>query len=164
MNELRLEIRVQAPAAEIWHLWSDVASAPLWDTDVRHCTLDGPFVTGTRGLCTLKNGLKMPLRLEDVKPTYSYTNNARLLWMDLNFSHHLRRIGARETHVIHTVRLAGRFSFLYRGLVHSLLRAAMGKALRNLRTLAEQRAAKALTPPLASPTATPLAFPPAQAN
>lgn len=164
MTELRLEIRVQAPAAEIWHLWSDVANAPQWDTDVRHCTLDGPFVTGTRGLCTLKNGLKMPLLLEDVKPTYSYTNSARLLWMDLNFSHHLRRIGARETHVIHSVRLAGRFSFLYRRLMLGLLRGAMSKALRNLRTLAEQRAAQPLPPTLPSRTPAPLAFPPAEAN
>ncbi|MGY4492828.1 SRPBCC family protein [Pseudomonas sp. TE3610] len=164
MTELRLEIRVQAPAAEIWHLWSDFANAPQWDTDVRHCTLDGPFAAGTRGLCTLKNGLKMPLRLEDVKPTYSYTNSARLLGMDLNFSHHLRRIGARETHVIHTVRLAGRFSFLYRGLMLGLLRGAMSKALRNLRTLAEQRATLAQQPPLPSLPPAPLALTPSQAN
>lgn len=150
MSEVRLEIRVQAPAAEIWRLWSDFAAAPQWDTDVRHCILDGPFVAGSTGLCTLKNGLKMPLVLEQVNPQHSYVNRARLLGMDLTFSHCLRRIGAHDTHVIHSVRLHGRFSFLYRGLVHGLLRGPMGKALRNLRTLAEQRARQ--QPPLASET------------
>lgn len=143
MSDVRLEIRVQAPAAEIWQLWSDFAAAPQWDTDVRHCTLDGPFAAGSTGLCTLKNGLKMPLVLQEVTPTHSYTNTARLLWMNLTFSHYLRRIGAHETQVIHTVQLNGRFSPLYRGVMLKVLSAAMLKALRNLRTLAELRAATA---------------------
>ena len=141
MSDMRVELRMNAPASIIWQLWEDVANAPQWDTDVRQCTLDGPFRVGIRGLCVLKNGLKMPLQITQVTPLRSYTNTARLLGMHLTFSHHLTPIGA-ETHVVHAVRIEGRLSVLYRGLVRRLLQGAMGQALRNLRGLAEARAAQ----------------------
>lgn len=141
MSDLRVELRMNAPASIIWQLWEDVANAPQWDTDVRQCTLDGPFRVGTQGLCVLKNGLKMPLQITQVSPLRSYTNIARLLGMHLTFSHYLTPIGA-QTHVVHAVRIEGRLSFLYRGLVRRLLQGAMGQALRNLRGLAEARAAQ----------------------
>lgn len=39
---------------------------------------------------------------------------------DLTFSHYLTRIGAHETHVVHSVRIDARWSFLYRGLLGGL--------------------------------------------
>ncbi|MGC5702623.1 SRPBCC family protein [Pseudomonas sp. NFXW11] len=144
MSDIRLEIRVQAPADAIWNLWADFSNAPQWDTDVRNCTLDGPFQSGTRGLCVLKNGLQMPLVLEQVNPRRNYSNSARLLWARLTFNHYLTRIGAHETHVVHSVSIDGRLSFLYRGLLRALLRPAMNQALRNLGRLAEQRANQGL--------------------
>lgn len=49
MSDVRVELRMNAPASTIWQLWEDVANAPQWDTDVRQCTLDGPFRVGTGG-------------------------------------------------------------------------------------------------------------------
>ncbi len=139
VNDVKVQVIVKSPPAEIWQIWSNFPEAPLWDTDVRHCELDGPFQAGTRGKCVLKNGLSMPLKLEAVSPYESYRNSARLLWIDLEFGHQMRRLSPDETHVIHSAKIAGPLSFLYRGLLRKALTAAMTTALDNLCTLAEQR-------------------------
>ncbi|WP_230148141.1 polyketide cyclase [Pseudomonas brassicacearum] len=95
----------------------------------------------------------MPLKLEAVSLHESYRNSARLLWIDLEFDHQMRRLSADETHVIHSAKISGPLSFLYRGLLRKALTAAMTTALDNLCTLAEQRAIGA--PGLAK-TTTPL--------
>ncbi|BBP64677.1 hypothetical protein PHLH5_22180 [Pseudomonas sp. Cab53] len=139
MNDVNVQIVVKSPPSEIWKIWSDFSQAPLWDTDVRHCELEGPFQAGTHGKCVLKNGLNMPLKLEAVSLHESYRNTAKLLWIDLEFDHRMRRLCAEETHVIHSARISGPLSFLYRGLLRKALTAAMTKALDNLCSLAEQR-------------------------
>lgn len=140
MNDVNMQVRVKSPPSEIWKIWSNFSEAPLWDTDVRHCELDGPFQPGTRGKCVLKNGLNMPLKLQAVRMHESYRNTARLLWIDLEFDHQMHRLSPHETQVTHSAKISGPFSFLYRGLLRKILTAAMTTALDNLRTLAEQRA------------------------
>lgn len=146
VNDVKVQVIVKSPPSEIWKIWSNFSEAPLWDTDVSHCELNGPFQPGAQGKCILKNGLNMPLKLEDVRMHESYRNTARLLWIDLEFDHQMRRLSPNETHVIHTARIAGPLSFLYRGLLRKMLTAAMTTALDNLCTLAEQRA-NAISPP-----------------
>lgn len=140
MNDVNVQVRIKSPPSEIWKIWSNFSEAPLWDTDVRHCELDGPFQPGTRGKCVLKNGLNMPLKLEAVRIHESYRNTARLLWIDLEFDHQMHRLSPHETQVTHGAKISGRLSFLYRWLLRKMLTAAMTTALDNLRTLAEQRA------------------------
>ncbi len=153
MNDVKVQVIVKSPPSVIWKIWSNFAEAPLWDTDVRQCQLDGPFQAGTRGKCVLKNGLNMPLKLEAVSLHESYRNSARLLWIDLEFDHQMRRLSPDETHVIHSAKISGPLSFLYRALLRKALTAAMTTALDNLCTLAEQRA---IATPGHEKTATPL--------
>jgi len=140
VNDVNVQVSVKSPPSEIWKIWSNFSDAPLWDTDVRHCELDGPFQPGTRGKCILKNGLNMPLKLEAVRMHESYRNTARLLWIDLEFDHQMYRLSPAETRVTHSAKISGPLSFLYRALLRKMLTAAMTTALENLRTLAEQRA------------------------
>jgi hypothetical protein len=140
VNDVKVQLIVKSPPSEIWKIWSNFHEAPLWDSDVSQCQLEGPFQTGTAGQCVLSNGLKMPLRLLAVEPQESYRNSARLLWIRLEFDHRLRRLSPDETQVIHSVRISGPLSFLYRRLLRKMLTTAMTTALGNLRALAEQRA------------------------
>lgn len=139
MNDVKVQVIVKSPPSEIWKIWSNFVEAPLWDTDVRHCELNGPFIAGTRGKCVLENGLTMPLKLEAVSLHESYRNSARLLWMSLEFDHQMRRLSPHETQVIHSAKISGPLSFLYRGLMRRALSGAMTRALDNLCSLAEQR-------------------------
>lgn len=151
MNDVNVQIIVKSPPSEIWNIWSNFSQAPLWDTDVRHCELNGPFQPGTQGKCILKNGLNMPLKLEAVRMHESYRNTARLLWIDLEFDHQMRRLSPNETQVIHSAKFSGPLSFLYRRPLRKMLTAAMTSALDNLRALAEQRANAISTPGLEKP-------------
>ena len=146
MNDVTVKVIVRSPPPVIWKIWSNFPESPLWDTDVRHCELNGPFQAGTQGKCVLNNGLKMPLKLEAVKPQESYRNSAKLLWINLEFDHRLRRLSPNETQVIHSAKISGPLSFLYRGLMRKALTVAMTTALNNLKALAELRADVACVP------------------
>lgn len=139
VNDVTVKIRVKSPPCEIWKIWSNFSEAPLWDTDVSHCELAGLFQPGTRGQCILKNGLRMPLTIEAVTLHESYRNTAKLLWINLEFDHRMHRLSPQETEVIHSAKLCGPLSFLYRGPLRKMLTAVMATALDNLRALAEQR-------------------------
>jgi hypothetical protein len=52
----------------------------------------------------------------------------------------MRRLSPDETQVIHSARIYGPLSFLYRRLLRKMLTTAMTTALGNLGALAEQRA------------------------
>ncbi|MFD2883878.1 hypothetical protein ACFS4T_19010 [Pseudomonas lini] len=53
----------------------------------------------------------MPLKLEAVSLHESYRNTARLLWIDLEFDHQMRRLSPNETQVIHSAKISGPLSF-----------------------------------------------------
>lgn len=146
MNDVTVKVIVRSPPPVIWKIWSNFPESPLWDTDVRHCELNGPFLAGTQGKCVLNNGLKMPLKLEAVEPQESYRNSAKLLWINLEFDHRLRRLSPNETQVIHSAKISGPLSLLYRGLMRKALTVAMTTALSNLKALAELRADVACIP------------------
>lgn len=140
VNDVNVQLRIKCPPSEIWKIWSNFSDAPLWETDVSHCELYGPFQPGTWGKCVLKNGLVMPLKLEAVRMHESYRNTAKLLWINLEFDHCMHGLSSNETRVVHSVKISGPLSFLYRGVLKKMLTAAMTTALGNLRVLAEQRA------------------------
>jgi Polyketide cyclase / dehydrase and lipid transport len=54
-----------ASPERVWAIWSDTATWPSWNPDVRSITLDGPFSSGTTGTMTTGNGTHK-IRLENV--------------------------------------------------------------------------------------------------
>ena len=60
-----------APPERIWRIWSDPATWPKWNPDVREVSLQGPFQTGATGTMTTGAGTHA-IRLENVVPERSF--------------------------------------------------------------------------------------------
>ena len=73
----------------IWRLWSDVTSWPAWDTDLESVTLDGDFVTGSKGALKPKGMDAFPFALTRVEPERGYSDETPLEGAVLRFDHDL---------------------------------------------------------------------------
>jgi uncharacterized protein YndB with AHSA1/START domain len=58
-------LETSAAPERVWEIWSDPATWPAWDPDVRAVSLDGPFASGTTGTMTTGAGTHQ-IRLENV--------------------------------------------------------------------------------------------------
>jgi Polyketide cyclase / dehydrase and lipid transport len=65
MSAHERSLETTAPPDTVWGIWSDTATWPGWNPDVRGVSLDGPFATGTTGTMTTGAGTHT-IRLEDV--------------------------------------------------------------------------------------------------
>lgn len=54
-----------APPDRVWRIWSDTATWPQWNPDVRAISLDGPFQSNTTGSMTTGAGTHS-IRLEQI--------------------------------------------------------------------------------------------------
>ncbi|MDC6110538.1 SRPBCC family protein [Serratia rubidaea] len=143
MNTLTFSVDVAAPADVIWAIWADLEASPQWDTDVVSCRLEGAFAPGTRGLCKLKNGLRMSIVLEEIEVGRRWRNAARLLGATLRFDHQVEALTPATCRVTHRGDVSQVNPWLWRKVMQALLRPALNNALRNLAHLAEQRAQEA---------------------
>ncbi|MBV9281416.1 MAG: SRPBCC family protein [Chloroflexi bacterium] len=58
-------LETSAPPETIWRIWSDTATWPTWNPDIRAVSLDGPFASGTAGTMTTGAGTHR-IRLDQV--------------------------------------------------------------------------------------------------
>jgi len=61
----------------IWQIYSDIMSWTTWDEGIEHASLDGPFVTGTRGLLQPKGQDKLSFQLTEVEPWGGFSDVCR---------------------------------------------------------------------------------------
>jgi hypothetical protein len=89
-------------AEEIWKLWSDVATWPIWDDGIEACSLEGSFISGTKGTLTPKSAPALPFLMTDVKPLESFTDETELPGAKLTFHHFLEQTpaGLKVTHQV----------------------------------------------------------------
>lgn len=140
MDRLTFHVNVEASADIIWDIWADLEASTAWDKAVVSCRLEGPFSPGTRGICKLKNGLSMPIELEDMVVGHRWNNSARLLGKTLCFIHEVDVVSSGTCRVMHQVDLSQVTPWLWRKVLKIILRPALSDSLTNLKYFAEQRA------------------------
>lgn len=90
----------------LWPLYADVSRWKTWDEGVADVSLDGPFVTGTRGVLTLHGQAPLTFTLAEVTPGVSFVDETRVGPMTVRFRHTLRRLTC-GTQVTHHVSVEG---------------------------------------------------------
>ena len=80
-------VDVDADASQVWALWSDPETWPVWSTELERVVLDGAFVEGTKG--TMKPAARPELAFEliQVKPNQGFVGRVRLPLTTLDFAH-----------------------------------------------------------------------------
>jgi uncharacterized protein YndB with AHSA1/START domain len=74
MWEYEHSVSTSAAPEAVWRRWSDVATWPEWNDGVETVTLDGPFAAGTTFTMTPPGAEPITLRLVEVVPGETFTD------------------------------------------------------------------------------------------
>jgi hypothetical protein len=86
-------VETDVPAAEIWALYEDVRTWPLWDAQAQAVTRDGPFAAGTAGTMTFTGQDPLPDRLVKVDPEREFIDETPVGELVVRVSHRLEPAG-----------------------------------------------------------------------
>jgi hypothetical protein len=78
MWEYEHSVETDAGAGAIWGLWREVEEWPRWNADIEEIRLEREFVEGGWIVMTPRGGEPVRLRLLDVRPYESFTDQAEL--------------------------------------------------------------------------------------
>jgi uncharacterized protein YndB with AHSA1/START domain len=73
MAENQQSRETSAPPERVWLIWSDTATWPDWNPDMRSVDLDGPFASGTTGRMETRSGGHHQISLRDVDAGRGFT-------------------------------------------------------------------------------------------
>lgn len=127
-----------ASPESVWALWSDVTSWPVWDGDVKHVTLEGPFAVGTKGTLKPEGGPKVRFEITDVQPPEGFADVARLPLCRMRFEHSAVREGDR-TRVTHRVAISGPATPLFSRVLGRGIARGLPETVKALARLAAER-------------------------
>ncbi len=100
----------------IWRAWSDVENWPKWDTELDHCSINGPFDSGTSFILKPKNGPKVTITLYDVKHGKSFSDFCRFPGATMHDIHEIDIFDDR-IEITNIIYMKGMLSFLWWFLV-----------------------------------------------
>ena len=134
-------VTTTASPAAIWRIWEDVANWNTWDHGIEYSSIDGPFVTGTKGTLKPKGGPLVHTKLTHVVPMKGFVDESKLLLAKIIVSHELRESNGK-TEVTHRIDMTGPLAFLFAYLIGRTMKKnlsqemqAMVKKAENLKSL-----------------------------
>ncbi|KRE99885.1 hypothetical protein ASG89_27575 [Paenibacillus sp. Soil766] len=101
-------ITTLAKAETIWNLYSDISTWVEWDKGIVHASLEGAFVTGTRGLLQPEGQDRLIFELKEVNPLHGFSDVTDIpdAGIQIHFTHRLKET-AEGTTVTHEVTITG---------------------------------------------------------
>ncbi|HET9073846.1 MAG TPA: SRPBCC family protein [Solirubrobacteraceae bacterium] len=128
----------RAPAARIWAVYEDTATAPDWDPLVGEIRPDGPLELGRTAHNKPRRGPAMPSTITELTAGTSYTESIRVPGAILHWSHTLTAGPDGVTAIRHGVRcegaLAGVYALLYQRSFHRGMRVALDNLIARVET------------------------------
>ncbi len=131
---------VLAAPGVLFRIYEDVANWPAWDPDTQRAFLDGPLQPGAQGKLTPTEGNTVPMRVTEFTRDRSFTVESRIPMFRMVFEHELTPT-ASGTEVAHRVTLSGPLVLVLGRTLARRIDAGLPVTLRNLKQLAEARAA-----------------------
>jgi uncharacterized protein YndB with AHSA1/START domain len=74
MWEYEYRLETSAAPEALWRHWADMASWPQWNDGIETITVDGPFEVGTMFTMTPPGDEPILMRLAEIKPGESFTD------------------------------------------------------------------------------------------
>lgn len=103
--EYRLETSA-APEA-LWRHWADMASWPQWNDGIETLTADGPFAVGTVFTMTPPGDEPILMRLTEIKPGESFTDEMDAGDFVVRTEHRLEPAAAGRTRIVYRTEITG---------------------------------------------------------
>jgi hypothetical protein len=138
--QFEVSTQINAPAPAVFALYESVAQWPQWDTDVKSASIEGPFVSGARGVIVPNGGPKSDIVFSEVIRNKSFTVDCKLPLCMMRFEHQLD-VKNGGTLATHRVVFDGLLSPLFGRLIGSGMRKSLPGVMAKLKEVAEKSVA-----------------------
>jgi uncharacterized membrane protein len=125
-------ITIQAPAEQIFSVYTKVADWPVWDTGTESASIDGAFALGATGKIKPKGEPETPIEWIEMTANKSFTVECKIPLCKMQFVHELDAEGD-GTRVKNVVIFSGLMSRVYAFLFGKKLQKGMEESLQGLK-------------------------------
>ena len=107
MWEYEYSVETTAAPEELWRHWADMAAWPQWNDGIEAIDVEGPFETGTAFTMTPPGDEPIRLRLAEIKPGESFTDEMDAGDFVVRTEHRLEPVAAGLTRIVYRTEITG---------------------------------------------------------
>jgi uncharacterized protein YndB with AHSA1/START domain len=107
MWEYEYRLETSAAPEALWRHWADMASWPQWNDGIEALTADGPFAVGTVFTMTPPGDEPILMRLTEIKPGESFTDEMDAGDFVVRTEHRLEPAAAGRTRIVYRTEITG---------------------------------------------------------
>jgi hypothetical protein len=107
MWEYEYSLETSADRGALWHHWADMAAWPQWNDGIETITVDGPFEVGTVFTMTPPGEEPIRMRLAEIKPGESFTDEMDAGDFVVRTEHRLEPAAAGRTAIVYRTEITG---------------------------------------------------------
>lgn len=131
-------ITIDQPAAAVFAAYADVASWPIWDSEVKEVLLPLGLTAGATGYLSPRKGPKAKISVVAVEPARGFTIQTRLPLCTMQFGHELTDAGGKTT-AAHWLQFTGPLAFFFARLIGRGIEKTLPDTLAGLKAYCEAR-------------------------
>ncbi len=90
--ELSFSLKVAATSSQVWEYYEKIENWKVWEIDLEHISLEGAFITGTKGSMTLKGMPSMAITLTSVVKNKEFVDVTETPVGTVTFSHYIQEL------------------------------------------------------------------------
>jgi Polyketide cyclase / dehydrase and lipid transport len=107
MWEYEYRLETSAAPDALWRHWADMASWPQWNDGIETIAVDGPFEVGTVFTMTPPGDEPIRMRLAEIKPGESFTDEMDAGDFVVRTEHRLEAAAAGRTTIVYRTEITG---------------------------------------------------------
>jgi hypothetical protein len=107
MWEYEYQLETSASQEALWQHWADMAAWPQWNDGIEAITVDGPFEVGTVFTMTPPGEEPVRMRLAEIKPGESFTDEMDAGDFVVRTEHRLEAAAAGRTRIVYRTEITG---------------------------------------------------------
>jgi hypothetical protein len=126
----------KASAEQVWKLYKDPTTWPIWDHEIEYASLKGPFAIGTKGILRPRGGPEVKFVIIEMIPKVKFSDISLLPLTKLKFTHTLTK-KSDKLEINHRVEMWGLLSFFFAFVIGRKIKAGLPTAMKKLAEVAE---------------------------
>ena len=107
MWEYEYSVETSAAPEALWRHWSDMAAWPQWNDGIESIDVEGPFVVGTAFTMTPPGDEPIRMRLVEIKPGESFTDEMDAGDFAVRTEHRLEPAAGGLTRIVYRTEITG---------------------------------------------------------
>jgi uncharacterized protein YndB with AHSA1/START domain len=107
MWEYEYSVETSAAPKALWRHWSDMAAWPQWNDGIESVNVEGPFAVGTAFTMTPPGDEPIRMRLVEIKPGESFTDEMDAGDFAVRTEHRLEPAAGGLTRIVYRTEITG---------------------------------------------------------